>query len=81
MICSFPSLFWPCLGFVAAQAFLGCGEQRCSLVVCRLLTALASLLVELGLRGAGDSAVVAHGLSSCGSQALEHSCSSCGTQV
>ena len=43
-----------------------------------LLTAVASLVVEHGTR---TSVVVAHGLSSCGLQALERRLSSCGTQA
>ena len=45
-------------------------------VVLGLLTAVASLAVEHGLWGARTSVV--RGLSSCGSQALEHRLGSCG---
>ena len=38
-------------------------------VVCRLLTAVASLAVEHRLSGAHTSVVAAHALSNCGSQA------------
>ena len=41
-------------------------------VVCRLLTAVASLVAEHGNWGAG--------FSRCGSQALEHRLNSCGAQ-
>ena len=41
-----------------------------SLVVCRLLLALSSLVAEHRLQGMRVSVVVAHGLSSCGSWAL-----------
>ena len=47
-------------------------------VVCGLLTAV-SLIAEHGFWGAQASVVAAHGLSSCGSQALEHRLSSCGS--
>ena len=59
LICSFPSFFLAMPGLCCCSGF--------SLVVAsRLLTAVASLLVELGLQGAGNSVVVAHGLSSFG---------------
>ena len=44
--------------------------------VCRLLVAVASLVAEHGPWGAQASVVVTHGLSSWGSQPLEHSLSS-----
>ena len=46
-----------------------------------LLIAVVSLAVELGLAGSQAPAVAAHGLSSWGSQALEHRLSSCGPQA
>ena len=46
--------------------------------VCGLLTAVASLPVELGLQGVQASLAATRGLSRCGSQALEHRLSSCG---
>ena len=50
----------------------------CSAVAARgLLFALASLVAEPGRQGAQASAVAACGLSSCGSQVLEHRVSSC----
>ena len=44
-----------------------------------LLTAVASLVAQHGLWGMWVSVVVARGLSSCSSWALEHRLSSCGT--
>ena len=44
-----------------------------------LRNAGSSLVVEHRLQGIQTSAVVARGLSSCGSQALEHRLNSCGT--
>ena len=47
-----------------------------------LLIAVASLFVEHGLYlGTWTSVVVARGLSSCGSRAIEHRLSSCGTRA
>ena len=46
-------------------------------VVLGRLTAVASLAVEHGLWGARASVVAVPGLSSCGSQALEHRLGSC----
>ena len=43
-------LFWLCQVFVAARVFSSCGEQGLLfLVVCGLLIAVASLVVEHGL--------------------------------
>ena len=57
-----------------AQAFSSCGEQGLLFVGLRgLLVAVASLVAEHGLQ--------AHGLSSCGSQALECRLSSCGARA
>ena len=50
-------------------------------VMCRLLTEVASLTVELRLRGVQASVVAAHGFSSCGSWALEQTFNSCGAQA
>ena len=65
----------PALGLrCCAQAFSSCGEQGLLFVVmCRLLIAVASLVVDHGL--------YMHGLSSCGSRALQRRLSSCGTQA
>ena len=49
-----------------------------ALVVSRLLTAVASLVVERGLEGSPASVVVAWGLRSCDSQALDHRLNSYG---
>ena len=57
-------------------AFSSCGEQGLLFVAVRgLLIAVASLVVELGARA---SVVVACGLSSCGSWAVEQRLTSCG---
>ena len=45
------------------------------------LIVAASLVVGRGVLGAWGSVVVAHGLSGCGAQALEHRPSSLGAQV
>ena len=51
-----------------------------SLVAMReLLVVVASLIGDRGLQGTQAAVVWAHGLSSCGSWALEHSLNSCGT--
>ena len=52
-----------------------------SVAVCRLLIVVASLLEEHGLQSMQASVVVARGLSSCGSWALERRLSSCGSRV
>ena len=49
--------------------------------VCGLLVVAAPLVVGLGLQGVRASAVAALGLSSCGSQALEHRLNSCGARA
>ena len=49
--------------------------------VCRLLIALASLIAGHGLQSVWASVAVAHGLSSCGSQAIEHRLNRCGAQA
>ena len=83
-MCSSAPLFLAMPGLCCHSGFpLVAASRGCSLaVVCRLLTAAASLLVELGLRGAADSVAVVPGLSSCGSQppstvsvAVAHRCS------
>ena len=61
--------FWLCWVFVAVWATL--------VVVCGLLIAVASL-VEHGFQGAWLSVVVAQGLRSCSSWAVEHRLNSCG---
>ena len=47
----------------------------------RFLNAVASLVEEHRLQGAWASGVVAHGLRSCRSWALEHRLNSWGTQI
>ena len=49
--------------------------------MCRLLTAMASLVVEYRLQGMQTSAVAAHGISSCSAQALEQGFSNCSTRA
>ena len=75
-----------CIYFLAALglrccvwAFSSCSERGLLFVaVHRLLIAVASLVVEHGLQVPQASVVVAQGLSSCASRALEHRLSSCG---
>ena len=67
-----------------ARAFSSCGEQGLLfVVVCALLISVASCYGAwaLGLRASVVSVVVARGLSSCGSQSLEHRLSSCGARA
>ena len=56
-----------------AQAFSSCGERTSH---CRGFSCCGARAL-----GAQASVVVAHGLSSCGLQALEHKLSSCGTRA
>ena len=64
-----------------AQAFSRCSEQGLLFIVARgLLIAVASRCGAQAL-GAQASVVVAHGLSSCGSRALERRLSSCGARA
>ena len=61
------------------RAFSSCGERGLLFVAVHvLLIAVASLVAEHGLQGTWASVVVVHGLSSCGSRALECRLSSCG---
>ena len=54
--------------------------RGCSLFAMRgLLTAVVFLVVEHELEGVWASVIVVCGLSSCGSQSLEHRLSSCGS--
>ena len=55
---------------VKSGDYSGCGAGS--------LTVVASLVVEYGLLGSQASVVAACGLSSCGSQTLEHRLNSCG---
>ena len=52
-----------------------------SVVVCELLIAAASLVMEHKFKGTWASVAAAHGLNSCGSQAVEHRLNSYGTQA
>ena len=64
-----------------ARAFSSCSERGPLVIVVHgLLIAVASCCGAWAL-GAGASVVVACGLSSCGSRALERRLSSCGTQA
>ena len=65
-----------------AQAFSSCGERGLLfVVVCGLLIAVGFSCCGAWALGAWTSVVVAHGLSSCGSRALEHRLSSCGARA
>ena len=63
-------------------AFSSCGEQGLlfTVVLIGLLIAVASCCRAQAL-GTWASVIVAHGLSSCGSRALERRPSSCGAQA
>ena len=64
------------------RAFSSCGERGLLFVAaCGLLIAVASLCFGAQALGARASVVVARGLSSCGSRALEHTLSSCGARA
>ena len=67
------------LGLCCCACFFLVGESEgySLVVVGRLLIAVASC-VERGLEGMWASVVLARGLCSCGSQALEHRLNSCG---
>ena len=54
-------------------AFSSCGEQGWGLLV-----VMAALAVEDRLQACVQASVAARGLSSCGSQAVQHGLSSCG---
>ena len=73
-------LFLAVLGLCCcARASSSCGEQELLFfAVCGLLMVVASLCCGARALGARTSVVVACGLSSCGSQALERRLSSCG---
>ena len=67
--------------YCSAQAFFSCGERGLLFVTVRgLLIAMASCCGAQAL-GRQASVVVAHGLSSCGSQALERRLGSCGARA
>ena len=73
-------LFFAVLGLCCyAWAFSSCSVRGLFFVAVRgLLIAMASLCCGARALGTRDSVVVACGLSSCGSWALEHRLSSCG---
>ena len=57
-------------------------SRGCSLVaVCGLLTAVASLVAEHRLQAMQASVAAAHGLKTCGTQALEHGLNTCGARA
>ena len=65
--------------FLLWVAFLQLQRAGATLVSLRgLLVAAASLVAEHRLQGVQASVVVAHGLGSCGSRALEHRLNNCG---
>ena len=67
------------LGLHGCTGFSLVASEGCSLVaVHRLFFVVASLIVEHRLWGTWTSVAVAHGLSSCGSWALEHRLDSSG---
>ena len=77
-------LFWLHWVFVAVRgAFSSCSERGLLFVALRrLLIAVASLVAcRAQALGARASVVVACGLNSCGSRALERSLSSCGARA
>ena len=61
-----------CVGFSLGSRGYCLGDVSGPLIVA------ASLVVGRGVPGAWGSVVVAHGLSGCGAQALEHRLSNCG---
>ena len=73
-------LFMAALGLCCcARAFSSCGERGLLFVVVRgLLIVVASLCCRAQALGTRAAVVVARGLSSCVSGALEHRLSSCG---
>ena len=78
----FTNLFiYDCAGsLLLHRLFSGCGKKRLLfIVVCGLLIEMASLVVDYRLSGVQTSVAVAHGLSSRGSQTLEHTLHSFGT--
>ena len=76
-------LFMAALGLrCCMRAFSSRSERGLLFVaVCGLLTAVACLCCGARVLGTWASVVVAHGLSSCSSWALERGLSSCGTQA
>ena len=72
--------FWLHWVFVVARAFSSYGEQGLLFVAVRGLP-IGLSHCEARALGTQSSVVAACGLSSCGSQALEHRLSSCGTRA
>ena len=65
-----------------ARAFSSCGERGLLFIVVHgLLIAMASLCCGAQALGVQASVAVAHGFSSCGSQALECRLSICGARA
>ena len=77
----FYKFIYGCAGsLLLYRLFSGCGKKGLLFIaVCRLLIEMASLVVDYRLLGVQTSEAVAHGLSSCGSQTLEHRLSTFGT--
>ena len=75
--------FWLCRVFAAARGLSLVAASRGPLfdAVRGLLIVVASLCCRAWALGTRASVVVAHGLSSCGSQALERRLSSCGARA
>ena len=65
--------------FTTGFSLVAESKDHSLVAMCRLLTAMASLVVEHRLQGMQTLAVAAHGLSSCSSQALEQGFSNCST--
>ena len=75
-------LFLPVLGLCSCtRAFSSCSEWSCSSLWCAGFSLWWLLLLQSTVLGAWASVVVARGLSSCGSQALECRLSSCGERA
>ena len=76
-------IYFCCAGSLLLHGlFSSCSEEGLLFIaVCRLLIAVASPVAEHRLQGTWASVVVACGLSSCGSWALEHRLSSCGARA
>ena len=70
------------LGLHCYSGFSSCSIQGLLiLVVHRLLTIVAFLVVQHGIWGTWASEAVVHGLSSCGFHALDHRLNDCGSQA
>ena len=80
---NFIYLFLAVLGLRCCMwAFSSCGEWGLLFIaLCGLFIAVVSLCCRAWALGVRASVVVACGLSSCGSQALERRLSSCGTRA